>query len=64
MNVYREQCEKVAAASVVARKSIIVENCSNSLYPGQAKQNHKILNIPTTILAIQLRNITERESAF
>ena len=26
---YREQCEKVAAASVVARKNIIVENCSN-----------------------------------
>ena len=27
--------EKVAAASVVARKIIIVENCSNSLYPSQ-----------------------------
>ena len=63
-NFYREQCEKVAAASVVARKSIIVENCRNSLYPSQAKQHHKILNIPITILAKQLRNIIERESAF
>ena len=64
VNLYREQCEEVAAASVVAGKSIIVENCSNSLYPSQAKQNHKILNIPITILAGQLRKIIERESAF
>ena len=35
VNIYREQWEKVAAASVVARKIIIVENCSNSLYPSQ-----------------------------
>ena len=51
VNIYREQwekvaaasvvarkiiiVEKVAAASVVARKIIIVENCSNSLYPSQ-----------------------------
>ena len=35
VNIYMEQWEKVAAASVVARKIIIVENCSNSLYPSQ-----------------------------
>ena len=35
MNIYREQWEKVAAASVIARKINIVENCSNSLYPSQ-----------------------------
>ena len=64
VNLYREQCEKVAAASVVARKNIIVENCSNTLYPSHAKQNHKIWNIPITRLAGQLRNIIERESAF
>ena len=51
VDLYREQCEKVAAASVVARKIIIVENCSNSLYPSQAKQHHKIFNIPIAILA-------------
>ena len=51
VNIYREQWEKVAAASVVARKIIIVENCSNSLYPSQAKPNHKLFNIPITILA-------------
>ena len=33
VNIYRDQREKVAAASVIARKSIVVEN--NSLYPGQ-----------------------------
>ena len=51
VNLYREQWEKVAAASVVGRKIIIVENCSNSLYPSQAKQNHKVIHIPITILA-------------
>ena len=35
VNIYREQWEKVAAASAVARKIIIVQNCSNSLYPSQ-----------------------------
>ena len=33
VNIYRDQMEKVAAASVIARKSIVVEN--NSLSPSQ-----------------------------
>ena len=53
VNMYREHWETVTAASVVARKIIIVENCSNSLYPSQAKQNHNIFNILITILAKQ-----------
>ena len=64
MNIYREQWEKVAAASVIARKIIIVENCSNSLHPSQAEPHHKNVNIPTTILANKPAENIERESAF
>ena len=34
-NFYKEQWEKVAAAAMIAKKIIIVKNCSNSLYPSQ-----------------------------